>query len=659
MKFFKIFLSSILMLVIVCFCGFYCDIKATQPSSAKQVLVFCPDAKIEYVTTFLPRSQGLDSAALFNPYFYDCCGFVDYCYNFFAGFRYSQSMKNQNIKGSLFGPVRGQPVVFSGVKAAEKNSFDLRADDFGLAPNFLGKLYVSPQISNYILDFSLQFNLEKFSERFERAYFRINSCLVNSVWDLNVEENKLQSKTKEFSNFPPTYMSVSAAKSAPNIETALSGDFLFGDMKTKWKYGKFKFKHNSSFGISNIDLILGYDFLRRDYCHFGGFFKTGIPTGTKPDARYFFQPIIGNGHHWELGFGIDAHYNLLNCNETCLQLYINGCISHLLPDVQYRSFDFNSSFSERGSFFQSGRLSRYLLLKEFDQAGNYKHNLVNAINLNTAKIKSTFDLQADFSTQLIFRKCGLNLGIGYNVYFRSAEDLKLKSSFSFYDKSSKKYGIKGGTGVASRLWEAWPLNPNFGKFTGKLYTLNSTESKVRLLNLKGVLDARYIDNQMYLLPPVTEEREVKCSNPPFPDYSTYQVGMRWDDLSQPPLDYIANADMIDSDSIIFVDKNGNQIPVPTISNGMIDYCKISDLIAQGATFKPAPVLLTDNDVDLCSGRIPSQITHKFFAYLTYAWEDCCCWQPFIGIGGEIETAPRCKTATLNQWCLWLHFGISF
>lgn len=604
--------------------------------------VFCPDVKIEYSTVFLPRSQTLDPA-FFNPYIYDCCGNVDDCYNLFFGFRFTQSMKGRNIKGTLFGPPRDACITFSGSKAAEAKSTDIRADDFGLAPNFLGNLCVNPRIRNYIIDFSLQLNLEHFFNCLQRTYFRINSALVDSEWDLNAEEITRKSATKDFSNFPATYMSVQQAASAPNIQTALSGDFLFGDMKTKWEFGKFKFKSNRKIGLPSIDLFLGHDFVRCENKHFGIFIKTGIPTGNRLNSKLFFQPIIGNGHHWELGAGIDAHYNILNCDDKCIQWYLTGCVSHLFKDSQFRSFDFKSSFID-DNFFQSGRLSRYLLLKEFNQQGFYQHNLVNAINLNTAKIKSSFDIQADIMTQLVFKKCSLTFGIGYDFYFRSRETIKIKEPF--YDKLGKKYGIKGTTGVASKLWDALPSSPTFGQLTGGIYTLNSTESKKRILNVKG----DYTDNQLFLQPPVTPA--------PAP-LTVYEEGLRWDNLIQPPFTE-SNPPLPDSDSLILVDANGVQIPIP-FSGGGVDYFATSALIANGASFKPAPVTLTNNDVDICSGTIPSQISHKFFTYLNYEFEDCCCscWQPFIGIGGEIETAPRCKTATLNQWGVWLHLGVNF
>lgn len=568
--------------------------------------IFCPDGRIETSTAFLPRSQGFDPAAFFNPYYYDCCGFTDDCYNLFFGFRYTQSIKNKNIKGTLFGKRNGD-ITFSGTKAAERKETDFRADDFGLAPNFLDNLNLKPQIRNYIVDFSIQFNLENYWNCLKNTYFRINTSLVNSVWDLNGKENIQKSATTDFSSFPETYMSIQAASSAENLETALSGNFLFGDMKTKWEHGKFKFKSQKKVALSNIDLILGYDLLRCDDSHFGIFLRTGIPTGTRPNAKYFFQPIIGNGHHWELGFGIDAHYNLLNCDNTCIQLYLIGNVAHLFKDTQFRSFDLKDSHSKTGNLSQNGELSRYLLLKEFSQDGIYSGNLINAINLTTKKIQSKFDIQADVMAQLIFRRCNFTFGLGYDFYFRSREKIKIKEPF--FENSAKKYGIKGNTGVAARLWFSNPANPNFGNLTGNNYILHSTESEMRLFNANSIP----VDNQVYLQSPVTP---------------VGQEGARWDQLT--PFSS-SNIPLPDSDSLIIED----------------------------STFKPAPVFLTDKDINICSGIIPSQISHKFFTYLNYEFENCTCYQPYLGIGTEIEIAPKCKTATLNQWGIWFHIGLNF
>ena len=73
-----------------------------------------------------------------------------------------------------------------------------------------------------------------------------------------------------------------------------------------------------------------------------------------------------------------------------------------------------------------------------------------------------------------------------------------------------------------------------------------------------------------------------------------------------------------------------------------------------------PVLI--NGLDLCSGTLPAQATHKVFGYLGYNFFECdwCC-NPYLGIGGEAEFDARSKSerSALNQWSVWAKGGFEF
>ncbi|MBA3954928.1 hypothetical protein H0X48_06425 [Candidatus Dependentiae bacterium] len=60
-----------------------------------------------------------------------------------------------------------------------------------------------------------------------------------------------------------------------------------------------------------------------------------------------------------------------------------------------------------------------------------------------------------------------------------------------------------------------------------------------------------------------------------------------------------------------------------------------------------------------SARAPEQTTHKFFGHLSYTYIGHC-WEPQLGIGGEIEyDAHRCNLGALNQWGIWAKGSVSF
>jgi hypothetical protein len=81
-----------------------------------------------------------------------------------------------------------------------------------------------------------------------------------------------------------------------------------------------------------------------------------------------------------------------------------------------------------------------------------------------------------------------------------------------------------------------------------------------------------------------------------------------------------------------------------------------------ARISQPPRLVTIKDLHLASGELPAQATHKFFGYLGY---DCFdldwCYNPYLGIGGEIEWDARScdERSALNQWSIFLKGGFEF
>ena len=555
-------------------------------------------------TPFLPRPQGLNSAALFNPFYYGC-GIEDRCMSFSLGYRYNQIFRERRLARCLFG---SEILRFKGSQvhqALHDNKKIFLADNFGLAPDFQGKLMVKPKIKNHIIDIMTRVELGSWAETFAGAYLAFNASVVHSVWQLNPCETR-QTATRvdnTFAQLPPCYMASttnSSIEPAGDLNTALSGDFLFGDMQSVWRFGRFEGddgRQRRDTKLANIDIILGYDFVGESY-HVGGFLKGVAPTGTQPDSRTVFQAIIGNGHHWEFGGGVDAHYDLWMQGDHCLGAYLNGCVTHLFKDTQWRTFDFKKAKHPH----VSGFFSRYVLLKEFDASGNYADRLINAVNFTTRRIKSSFDVQGDASLRLIYRlkRCEdegeLAIGVGYNVYGRSQEDISGLCDCC-PEFSNRRFGIKGVNGVCAR-----EFIPNVG-LTGETRSLSSTSHKARIFDDRQVL--KQVDHA------------VKLESPLF---------VAWNSPTNP--------ETPEQDLIVAEDSE-------------ID----------GA---PAPVLVSQNDLDI--KRIPGQLTHKVFAHIDYQWQDCSGWQPYFGVGGEAEFADSndaCRSCTANQWGVWVRGGANF
>lgn len=393
-------------------------------------------------SVFIPRPQGLNSAALYDAFYYPCCNKdIESALTFTAGYRYEQTWNGAYLADCLFG---SSVLNFAGTNATkEPSTYYLLAENFGLSPNFIGSIAFDPVIKNNIIDFAARYEFGSFSPCLEKLYGSIAASLVNSAWDLRACEANFNTVVPDDLTLPQCLMGTTTAPALGDIKTALSGNYSFGQLSdTKMNYGRFIFDRSQSKTLlANLDLVLGYDLWRCAGYHIGLFAKAVAPTGNRPNPETVFAPIIGNAHHWELGGGLDAHWDLWNYDSQCLTAYVTGSITHLFKDKQLRTFDYQTN----------GCMSRYQLLKVFtaDTPNNlpYTNQLTFGTNFATRQIYSSFDMMGDLTLKFVYRNAGLAFGVGYNVYGRSEETVQLLDRTTTTTVGNIPVGNKGDTGV--------------------------------------------------------------------------------------------------------------------------------------------------------------------------------------------------------------------
>lgn len=337
---------------------------------------------------------------------------------------YSQSFRAERIANYLFGTSQ---LTFTGSEVTDRTRCQFLADNFGLCPNFVGTLSIEPKIQNIIFENQFFFSLNCITPG---LYAIANFPLVNTRWSLGLCP---QGQITICDKFAPCTVSKNSATGTNNLLQALGGSFLFGDMLTPIKFGKITDQTLTYTNLANFNLIIGYD-IHQDPKYFYGFFLEFIaPTGNKPNARYLFEPIVGNGHHWELGGGVTGNLPIWsNGIDENLLLYIDAHVTHMFKSRQCRSFDFCS----RGPF------SRYNLLQQFDQSGIYTGQLINGINFTTRPVDVSRTVKGDVVFKIAYYNPCLSLDVGYNFYGHTGEKLCLvKTDFDKYRYTFKRADI--------------------------------------------------------------------------------------------------------------------------------------------------------------------------------------------------------------------------
>jgi len=528
---------------------------------------------------------------------------------------YTHSFKPYSLARFLFGPdLIDYSLLIQGSLIENRHPSAWLADYFGLPQDFESKVSFHPAIENVIIDFDYYLGLDTIKDG---LYLRFSIPMVRTKWDLGMCESVNNYGKLDF---PAGYMYSEKIKREELpycFSEAIGGYPLFGeDFIFSYDIESIKLGYMTTYPlkktrISDLHLTLGYDFLLDDEYHLGCNIRLGFPTGNKPSAIYFFEPVIGNGKHWELGIGLTCNYIgwASQTNEYhYVGFYFDAIIAHLFKTMQPRSFDFKGK-----------KNSRYMMLTQMDQNQDhvqggeniqnltdatyqYKRNIISAIQYTTRNMDVSITAQAELLFKIGYTKDNWCFDLGYNLWAHTGEKL-------FFTKdcpctcgcnTNGTYAIKGDAqlyGFYSSDGGA-PILP---------IPISSSQSKADIhtgqnMRLSSLADAsvnKGVDNQQpaWALHPATQLYLFSEDDPPTFDqiYTSIQ-----------------------------------------------------------------PNILSCTDINFCPS--PGALSHKLFAHLNYEYrEKEACWRPYLGIGGEVEwgvKSRRCKFA-VSQWGVWLKGGVAF
>lgn len=345
---------------------------------------------------------------------------------------YSSSIEFQ--KGYRSGDI-GTWFFFNGLNTMSygqecNGSFDVYAINFGTT--YSGNMSIEPEITNFITDIDIWLDGSRF---ICNTWARINLPIVYSQWKINAEDQMLEGGSLRF---PPQLVSAgSPLVPFRSLEEAFENDQGFGDAPAL-KCGLMQPRSEDT-KLAGVHLEIGYDIVRTCRGHIGIGPHLVIPTGTRPDSKYLFNAVVGAGKNWELGAVINAHYELWNNPDGDHHFYafFDSLTLHQFKARQKRLF---------GLFVdgESSPGSSWLLLKKFDQNGNYE-SLERAANLLCCNAKFGSNIMFDGSFLLEYDNPKLSLGLGYNFWYRTREHISnLNCSIA-----NNTYAIKGNSLVTN------------------------------------------------------------------------------------------------------------------------------------------------------------------------------------------------------------------
>ncbi len=404
------------------------------------------DTPVTGRTTFVPRPMATNAARTIGgvPHLRDLCT-QDYVYGYTTvTAAYTHSLRASRMGHALFSP---NCVTVSGSGVVGRCSYEFLADYFGLSPTFCSDVCFKPHIENGLVIFDSYIG---FDPCVPGLYCTIQIPVCFTKWRMDIEEEITTDMVS--TPFDPGYMAVGAVPPAiTSFTQALTGRVRFGQMQDPYKYGLVTGSHSKS-GVADLYAAIGFNPIAHEDGFFGFNVRLTIPTGSRLTGTYLFEPILGNGRHVEIGIGLDGRFRVWEkLGEQELSIRIMGNFMHQCSAQQRRTFDLQcNNFG-----------SRYILLKEFDTAGNYTGSLTPSINHTTLDCRVRADLYTDIVVMGYYTYNNIECDLGYNGFIRSREKIELIGSIP-----NGRYGFKGVQPVAL------PVSP---------YTLiNTTENNATL-----------------------------------------------------------------------------------------------------------------------------------------------------------------------------------
>lgn len=539
------------------------------------------------------------------------------------------SRRSDSNSDQLFVDVTGSAVP-------NRNATDWLADYFGLPPTFQSRLVFKPRVSNFIIDFSFYVGLDEF---LSGLYFRAHAPVVVTRWGLGFDEEPLPNSLPP-AGYPAGYFSPTPVPVANLLNTA-SEFFSDEDVPTlpdgitfePLAFARFEQARLHKTALAEIQMALGYNFILCPCYHLGFNFRVYAPTGNRPHGIFAFEPICGNGKHWEVGGGFTSHYTFWESDdeESSFGLYVDGNFTHLCNATQTRTFDLVGKPNSR--YMLAERLGTPVqnlfanpvqgtALGSTVPAAQFKNAYAPVANLTSLKVKVSAAVQADIVALLDYTSCGLSVDVGYNFWARSCEKIIIKKGQGPTRlESGNVWALKGDANVYGFAASNAVTPPP----AGAGIPLSATQST-----------------------------------------ATINAGTNGGDPQNPGVD------------------NAEFAMFTALNN--LDQIVISPGDPAGAATQQRtsndPVFLSNADIDLTGSK---GMTHKIFAHLSYTWQECEDIVPYIGIGGKAEFGPRhgepkctsgsactlvniepiqpctdctsCKNCALSEWGVWIKGGI--
>lgn len=178
---------------------------------------------------------------------------------------------------------------------------------------------------------------------------------------------------------------------------------------------------NSTTGVADIDVVLGYNFVQKEKYHAGINLGFTIPTGDDADGKHAFEAIAGNGDHWAFGAGLCGGARVWGDHDHNVKIKACANYRYLFEGTEKRTLGIRENKES-----EAYNWSHYVLLADLTKGNADQSSLVPAANVTTLNCDVTPGSQLDAVVAVAYNNGGIAVDFGYNVFWKDDEEVKLK-----------------------------------------------------------------------------------------------------------------------------------------------------------------------------------------------------------------------------------------
>ena len=193
-----------------------------------------------------------------------------------------------------------------------------------------------------------------------------------------------------------------------------------------WAFGKIKMRSQTKTGVADIEFKVGYEWIQEEPFHLESYLGILIPTGNKPSGQYLFEPIVGHGRHWGIMLGNSLGIEIWSdeANDRSFRMEYAAHTQYLFRNTQCRSVDLQCKpWSRYASVYRN--LDEAVAASTFSGDTRRTNYATPGINVLTMPLKVRPGFSHNATTAAQFKSAGWRGELGYNLYCRQSECVKL------------------------------------------------------------------------------------------------------------------------------------------------------------------------------------------------------------------------------------------